>query len=214
MSVMLWIVGKILFKLVAALAAPAAAIVAVAGLAFKWHLDRLNNKEEKRDRRRVAFTRFYLDMHLRRKYLAKLDVKEAKASRIQVLERHAHQGIKFRFYGAQVTDTIGQELVSNQLRTIDAADALRIRDFIRIDRLFVVQYEKLQTAEFEALSVDRQISALTDWINTAEELAAEGNLLELLIRSEKYRDLKLGEAQDALDRPNNGTSHDILHDGT
>ena len=194
--------SKELLVIIPGLATALAAIIGIAGLLFKWHLDQHSTKVEKRDRRRAAFARFYTDVHLRGEYLTRADDPEALTAGIKTLESYAQQGRKFKFYGAQVSDTSGHDLVSNQLHTIKTYDAIRVRRFILLDRIFVAEYEKLQSSDFAQLALDRQIDAYTRWVAAAKNLRTSGIALEAALKT--YADLELGQFSDEPKRPDDG----------
>ena len=166
-----------------------AAIIGVVAVITKWGLDEFSKVQERRHQRNAAFARFYSDVRLRVEYLGQADDQEALANGIKNIREHANKGTKFRFYVAQVTDSVAQEQVSNYLYWISDDLAYLSRKFIHYDKLFALEYEKLQSDQFADLDVDRQIAAFNRWFESAKAVAKLGRQLDPLLKQPKYRRL-------------------------
>ena len=187
-----------------------AALIAFSGVVIKWVLDVWHTRDLQAQQRRAAFTRFYTDLDLRIKDLAKFADDRGLAERIETLKIYRTQGKKFKFYVVQVSDLVGQELVSNQLFTITKNDAFAVREFIELDRLFVAAYEKLGSHEFEDLSVDRQIAVTTDCFDLAKKLTNSAEVLKPILEQYQSRHVKFTESWWRLPRGKNRSDHEGL----
>jgi len=199
------------WEIIKALATPIAACIAIAGLFVKWYLDKLATEREKAEQCAEAFTRFAIDIKFRKQTVSQADDESMQAQQLLLLEEYAKEGKKFKFYGAQVSDSEAYELVRKQLHVLGQPDADLVGGHILLDQFFSAEYQKLLADDFANLSLERQKAAYTRWVKAAQTLAISATEVQKLL--ERHPELLLKRSSNrpkGTQGPNNRTGHDNL----
>lgn len=156
-----------------------AALIAAAAALTLWLLKEVlasgRGLRDARLRRREAVLRFYVDVLLRIENCGAMQSPEARSHFRSTLMRYADEGRPFVAYGVHTDDREAYDLVEAHLHTLDDNAVVAIRRFIVTDDLFVEQYQKMSTADFSALSVDRQLSVAEDLFESAGDVVRAGH---------------------------------------
>ena len=199
------------WELLKALATPIAASIAIAGLFVKWYLDKMASDREKADQCAEAFTRFAIDVKFRKQTVSQADDQAMFEQQLLMLEEYSRDGKKFKFYGAQVSDSEAYELVRKQLHVLGQPDADLVGGHILLDQFFAAEYQKLLADDFANLSLERQKAAYTRWVKAAQTLAKSATEVQKLL--DRHPELLLKRPLNGPkgnQGPNNRTDHDNL----
>ena len=151
-----------------------AAIVTGAISFFIWAATQMilviQKRLEKREKEIIALVQFHTDVRLRARYLPKVMTPSAVEHFERIIEDYELKKKSLRFYGAQVSDQRSFERINEALHRFSPNKVELVSEYMQLDRLFVIQYDKLQSEDFERMSAARQIAALRDCAASAREL--------------------------------------------